>query len=183
MAVNRLDAGKEGCFTRDTRKIINDNFDDSSLSTTEFVAVTGTTGATLTNVVGMVSGTLQPGTYKFRIVAPCLATANTGIKMALKWGTASMITSAQYTARAFTASGVVVTNGTTATDAALILDSAAGVVIQADITGVLVVAIAGTLQFQAAQHTAHADETKVLVNALLELTPIGATTPLNSVSL
>lgn len=168
----------EGVLTKDTRKIINDNQTDTSYSTTEFVAVTGTTGTTLTNVIGLVSGTLQPGRYKFRLNIPCLATANTGIKMALKWGTASMITSAQYTARALTASGVVVTNGTTATDAVALLDSAAGVVIQGDITGILVVALAGTLQFQAAQHTAHADETKVLVNATMEFTPIGATTPL-----
>lgn len=168
----------EGAFPLDSRKIVNDNFSDLSLCTTEFVAVTGTTGTTLTNVVGAVTGILQPGTYRFRLNLSTTATANTGITIALKWGTASMITSAQYTARALTASSVVVTKGTTATDATPLLDSAAGVVIQADITGVLVVALAGTLQLQAAQHTAHADETKVLVNSSMEFTPIGATTPL-----
>lgn len=178
MAQNAISG--EGALTRDTRRIINDNFTDTSYCTTEFVAVTGTTGTTLTNVVGMVSGILQPGRYKFRIHASTTATANTGINLALKWGTASMITSAQYTARALTASGLAVTKGTTATDAVSLLDSAAGVVIQADITGILVVALAGTLQFQAAQHTAHADETKVLVNSFMEFTPIGATTPLAS---
>ncbi len=168
----------EGAFDRSVRKVVNENFADVSLVTTEFVAVTGTTGATLTNVVGAVTGVLQPGTYRFSITLPTVATANTGIKLALKWGTASMITSAQYTAKAFTASGVVVTNGTTATDAALLLDSAAGVVINAVITGVFVVALAGTLQLQAAQHTAHADETKVLVNGSMVFNAIGATTPL-----
>lgn len=173
MAKNRVKY--EGAFAQDDLRTVNDNFSDNSLCTTEFVAVTGTTGTTLTNVVGMVTDTLNPGTYKFRIIASTTATANTGITLALKWGTASMITSAQYTARAFTASGVVVTKGTTATDATPLLDSAAGVVIEADITGILVVALPGTLQLQAAQHTAHADETKVLVNSMMEFTPIGST--------
>lgn len=176
MAFNRLTSGNEGALTQDTRKILNDNLTDISRCTTQFDAVTGTTGTTLTNVVGLVTGTLQPGTYKFRLNLSTTATANTGIQIALKWGTASMITSAQYTARAFTASGVVVTKGTTATDATPLLDSAAGVVIQADITGILVVALAGTLQLQAAQHTAHADTTSVLVNSYMEFTAIGATT-------
>ncbi len=173
MATNKVRF--EGAFDQSVQRVVNDNFTDSSLCTTEFVAVTGTTGATLTNVVGLVTGTLNPGTYNFSLRLSTLATANTGISIALKWGTASMITSAQYTARALTASGLVVTKGTTATDAALLLDSATGVVIEADITGVLVVALPGTLQVQAAQHTAHADETKVLVNSLMEVTPIGST--------
>lgn len=166
----------EGTLDAGSRKIINDNLPDLSRCTTQFDAVTGTTGTTLTNVVGMLTDTLLPGTYRFRLNLSTTATANTGIKIALKWGTASMITSAQYTARAFTASGVVVTKGTTATDAVELLDSAAGVVIQADITGILVVALPGTLQLQAAQHTAHADTTSVLVNSFMEFTPISATT-------
>jgi len=163
---------QEGAFTKESRSIINNNHSDVSLCTTQFDAVTGTTGTTLTNVVGMVTDSLGAGTYKFRVTIPCVATANTGIKFALKWGTASMITSAEYEAKAFTASGVVVTRGTTATDAALLLDSAAGVVILAEITGVFVVAIAGTLQLQAAQHTAHADTVSVYVNAQMQFEKI-----------
>lgn len=178
MATNKVKY--EGAFAQDDLRVVNDNFRDVSLCTTQFDAVTGTTGATLTNVVGMVTGTLNPGTYSFRIYASTTATANTGITLALKWGTASMITSAQYTARALTASGVVVTKGTTATDATPLLDSAAGVVIEADITGILVVALPGTLQFQAAQHTAHADTTSVLINSWMEFTPIGATARVNT---
>lgn len=176
MSKNNLDGGHEGAFDFSSRRIVNDNFSDVSLCTTQFDAVTSTTGATLTNVVGLVSGTLRPGTYRFRLNLSTTATANTGIQIAFKWGTASMITSAQYTARALTASGVVVTKGTTATDQTDLLDSAAGVVIQADITGVLVISKEGTLQVQAAQHTAHADTTSVLVNSSMELTPIGSTT-------
>lgn len=170
MAINKVIA--VGALTDATKRIINHNFSDVSLATTQFDAVTGTTGATLTNVVGMVTEPLEVGTYKFRITVPCVATANTGIKMALKWGTASMITAAEYEAKAFTASGVVVTRGTTATDAALLLDSAAGVVILAEITGVFVVALAGTLQFQAAQHTAHVDTVSVYVNAQMQFEKI-----------
>jgi hypothetical protein len=162
----------EGAFEQSTRNKINNNFSDVSLCTTQFDAVTGTTGTTLTNVVGMVTDTLDAGTYKFKITVPCVATANTGIKMALKWGTASMITSAEYEAKAFTASGVAVTRGTTATDAVALLDSTAGVVIFAEITGVFVVALSGTLQFQAAQHTAHADTVSVYVNAQMQFEKI-----------
>lgn len=179
MTKNRLDAGKEGALTMDTRKIINDNFPDVSRCTTQFDAVTGTTGTTLTNVVGLLTDTLQPGNYRFRLDLSTTATANTGIQIAFKWGTASMITAAQYTARAFTASGVVVTKGTTATDQTDLLDSAAGVVIQAEITGFLTIAVAGTLQVQAAQHTAHADTTSVLINSIMTIHPIGATAPLS----
>lgn len=172
MARNRLLDGQEGSFDRSCRKVCNDNFSDVSLCTTQLDL---TSSVTLTNVAGMVTGNLDVGTYRFRIYASTTATANTGISLALKWGTASMITSAQYTSRAFTASGVVVTKGTTATDAALLLDSAAGVVIEGDITGVIVVAKSGTLQLQMAQHTSNSDTTSVLANSLMEFIAIGAT--------
>lgn len=176
MTRNRLVAAKEGAFTFDIRKIVNDNIADVSLCTTQLDMVTGTTGTTLTNVPGMVTDTLPPGTYKFRVELYTVATANTGLKVAFKWGTASSISVAQYTAKAFTASGVVVTSGTTATDATLLFDSAAGVVIAATITGVLVITIATTLTFQAAQHTAHADTTSIFLNSEMEFWPVGATT-------
>lgn len=163
MAKNRILT--EGAFTSDMRLIADHNFEDVSLCTTQLDMVTSTTGATLTNVAGVVSDVLQPGKYKFRLQLRTVATANTGIKLALKWGTASMITAQTYTAKAITASGLVVTDGSTATDATLLLDSAAGVVILAEIEGVMTVAIAGTLQLQAAQHTAHADTTSVLLNS------------------
>lgn len=170
MAKNKVK--NEGALDYDTRSILNHNFSDVSLCTTQFDAVTGTTGTTLTNVVGLVSETLEPGTYKFKLHLPCVATANTGIKFAFKWGTASMITSAQYTAKGYTASGIVVSKGTTASDQTALLDSATDVIIHAEITGVLVVALAGTLQVQAAQHTAHADTVSVYVNAQMQLEKI-----------
>lgn len=175
MAQNRVLL--EGAFTKDTRKIINDNFTDSSICTTQLDVTSSTT---LTNVVGMLTDTLQPGTYKFRIELPTVCTANNGSKFALKWGTALMITSAEYQAKAFTASAVAVTRGTTATDATLLCDNASAVVIKVEITGILVVALAGTLQLQAAEHTSHADTFSVFKNAFMEFTPISATVPLAS---
>lgn len=172
MAKNKLASGMVGALTADAQSIINNNLSDISLCTTQLDMVTGTTGTTLTNVAGMITDSLAPGQYRFRIQARTVATANTGIKLALKWGTASMISAQTYTAEAITASGIVVTDGTTATDATLLLDSAAGVVILARIEGVFTVTVAGTLQLQAAQHTAHADTTSILINSKLEVTRI-----------
>ncbi len=167
MAKNRVKFN--GALTEDIRLILNHNFADVSLATAQLDAVTGTTGATLTNVAGMVSDTLEPGQYKFKLSIDGVTTANAGQKMALKWGTAAMITAQTYSAKAFTASGVVVTYGSTATDATLLMDSATGVVIRTEIEGVMTVALAGTLQFQMAQHTAHADTTSVYLNSKMEI--------------
>ncbi len=161
-----------GALSDDLVSVINNNFSDVSLCTTQFNAVTGTTGVTLTNVVGMITDTLTPGTYRFKVSASLTATSNTGITLAFKWGTASMITSALYVATAKTASAVIVTKSTTATDATPILDNASDVVIAADIEGIVVVALAGTIRLQAAQHTAHTDTTSVLVNSQMTFTKI-----------
>lgn len=173
MSFNRLTGGMEGALTRDIRKVLNDNLVDQSICTTQLDVTSSTT---LVNVAGMVTDTLQPATYSFRIVIPTVCTANNGSKFALKWGTASMITSAEYQAMAFTASAVAVTRGTTATDATLLCDNASAVVIKVIIEGILVVAVAGTLQLQAAEHTSHADTFSVLKNAFMEFSAIGATT-------
>lgn len=172
MSFNRLNGSKEGCLTQDIRKIINDNLVDQSICTTQLDITSSTT---LTNVVGMVTDKLNPGTYSFRIIIPTVCTANNGSKFALKWGTASMITSQEYQAQAFTASGVAVTRGTTATDATLLCDNAAAVVIKVVIEGICVVAVAGTLQLQAAEHTSHADTFSVYANAFMEFSAISAT--------
>lgn len=175
MSVNRI--LNEGAFTRDIRKVINDNLSDWSICTTQLDVTSSTT---LTNVTGMVSDTLQPGTYAFQLNIPTVCTANNGSKFALKWGTASMITSIEYEAKAYTASAVAVTRGTTATDQTLLCDNTAAVVIFVQITGVMVIGTAGTLQFQAAEHTSHADTFSVFKNAYMEFQPISATTPLST---
>jgi hypothetical protein len=175
MSINRVLA--EGAFTKDARKIINDNLSDWSICTTQLDV---TSSVTLTNVTGMVTETLQPGTYAFVINIPTVCTANNGSKFALKWGTALMITSQEYQAKAYTASGVAVTRGTTATDATLLCDNASAVVIFVQITGVCVIGTAGTLQLQASEHTSHADTFSVFKNATMEFQAIGATAPLST---
>lgn len=166
---------EEGALHAGTRKILNDNLSDVSRCTTTLDMVIGTTGATLTAVPGMVTDTLEPGRYKFKVTLSTTATANTGIKIAFDWSVASMVTSALYMATARTASSLEFTKSTTATDNTLILDSATGVIIGATIEGILVVALAGTITLQAAQHTAHADTTSVLLNSFMEFEKISAT--------
>lgn len=162
----------EGCFSADNRRVVNQNVADFSLCTTQFDAVTGTTGATLTNVVGMVSGTLVAGrTYKYKIHLAGVATSNSGLKVGLKFGTASMLTSIESTARGYTASGVAVQHSTTATDAATLFGSTTAV-INCVMEGALVVAVNGTLQLQAAQNAAHADTTSVYVGSWMEFTEV-----------
>ena len=166
MAKNILKGGMVGSFAEDMRLIANHNFSDVSLCDTQLDITSSTT---LTNVSGMVTETLRAGqTYKFRITIPTVCTANNGSKFAFKFGTASMITAIEYEAKAFTASGVAVTRGTTATDQALLCDNASAVVILVEITGVVDIAADGTLQLQAAEHTSHADTFSVFKKAQMQ---------------
>lgn len=161
----------EGAFTHDTKDIINHNLSDVALCSAELDVVSSTT---LVNVPGMVTGILLPGTYKFQIDLSTINTANNGSKFAFKQSVASMLSAAQYTAKAYTASGLAVTKGTTITDQTLLLDNAAAVVIAAEITGVVVVSVAGTLQLQASEHTSHADTMSVLLNSKMQFEQITA---------
>lgn len=173
MAKNRVLT--EGAFDYTVRKTVNENFSDVSLCTTQFDAVTGTTGTTLTNVVGMVTDSISitPGTYRFQINVHGVATANSGMKLGLKFGTASMLTSIESMATGYTASAQVTQHSTTATDAASLFASTTAV-IRVVIEGTMVVAAAGTLQLQAAQNAAHADTTSVYVGSYMSFTRVGA---------
>lgn len=175
MAKDRITSGQEGCFDSTIRRIVDRNFPDISWCTTQFDAVTGTTGATLTNVVGMVTDSISiaPGNYRFRIHLSTVATSNSGLKVGLKFGTASMLTSIESVSRGFTASGVAVQHSTTATDAASLFASTTAV-INCVIEGTMVVALAGTLQLQAAQNAAHADTTSVYTGSYMMFTRMGA---------
>lgn len=137
---------------------------DTAYCTTQFDAVTGTTGATLTNIVGLTGIALAAGkTYSFRILLPGVATANCGIKVGFKYTTATL-TSLEATARIFTASGVAVQHTTSTTDQASLAASTTAAIFT-EITGRIVVNAAGTLAVQAAQNVAHADTTSVYVGA------------------
>lgn len=175
MALNRVKY--EGAFTADTRKTINDNFRDVSRCSTQFLVDSGSTGTTLTNVTGLLSDTLQPGIYNVDINLIVTSTANSGFKAALKWGTASMITNTALTVSALPASGSTNTTFTTSTDASAFVGATAAYV-AVRVRGTITVALAGTIQLQAAQNASHADDTTVEVGSTMSFTPIGATTPL-----
>lgn len=161
----------EGAFTNDTRKTINDNFRDASRVSSSLSITSGSGGTTLQNVSGMVTDKLDKGAYTFRITLGTVATANSGLKLALKQSVSSMLTEIEYQVKAYTASGVAVSRGTTATDAASLLASTTAI-IAVEITGTVVMAAEGTLQLQAAQNASHADTTSIFKNSFMEFQKI-----------
>lgn len=177
MAKNKL--YNEGAFDAANRKIVNDNIPDVSRCTTQFLVDSGSTGTTLTNVTGLLSDTLQPGIYDVDINLITTATANSGFKAALKWGTASMITATALSVTGRTASGSASTTFTTSTDASAFI-AATSAYVNVAVRGTITVAVAGTIQIQAAQNASHADDTTVEVGSTMKFTPIGATTPANT---
>lgn len=174
MAINKVI--NVGVLTDDTRKIINDNFRDISRCSTAFSQASSTT---LNNVTGLTSGVLQPGIYEVDINLITTAGASGGLKAALKWSTASMITNTALAVTALTASAVAQTTFTTSTDAASIV-AATTAYINVKIKGTITVALAGTLTLQAAQNASDVTATTVAVGSTMSFTPIGATTPLAS---
>lgn len=171
MALNRVKY--EGALSADSRKVINDNFRDISQCTTAFSLATSTT---LTNVVGMVTDTLQPGDYDVDINLIMTSGASGGVKAALKWGTASMITATAFTVEGKTASAIAVTTFTTSTDAASVI-AATTAYINVKVKGRITVAVAGTIQLQVAQNASDATATTVGLGSTMSFTPIGATAP------
>lgn len=172
MALNRVT--QEGTLAADTRKIINDNFRDISQCTTAFSLATSTT---LTNVVGMTSGTLQPGDYEVDVNLIMTSGASGGVKAALKWGTASMITATALTVEGKTASALAVTTFTTSTDASAFI-SATTAYINVRVKGRVTIALAGTITMQVAQNASDGTATTVGLGSTMSFIPIGATTPL-----
>lgn len=164
----------EGTFGQDNRKVINDNIPDVSKVTTAFSQSADTT---LNNVVGLLTDTLQPGTYEVDINLITTAGASGGVKIALKWGTASMITATALSVQANSAAATANTTFTTSTDAASILAGTAAYV-NVKVRGTITVALAGTLQLQAAQNASDGTATTVALGSTMKFTPIGSTTPL-----
>lgn len=137
--------------------------------TTQFDAVTGTTGTTLTDVVGAIV-TVVPGTYRYRVHVAGTSTANCGMKLSFKY-TTTALSSAENTTRAFTASAVAVTHNTTATDQPALL-AATTAYINAVVEGTMVVTTGGTIKLQAAQNAAHVDTTSVYVGSYMHFSRI-----------
>lgn len=164
----------EGTLNADTRKILNDNIRDISQCTTAFSLATSTT---LTNVVGMVTDTLQPGDYDVDINLIMTSGASGGVKAAFKWDTASMITATALTVEGKTASALALTTFTTSTDASPFI-AATTAYINVRVKGRITVAVAGKIQLQVAQNASDATATTVALGSTMSFTPIGATTPL-----
>lgn len=130
-----------------------------------------TSSTTLTNVAGMVV-TVVPGTYKFRVDAPCVSTANTGIKVGFKL-TTTVITSGAISGKGFSAAASeMAAYSTTVTDQALWYDTAAGVDLKIELDGTLVIGTGGTMQFQMGQHTSNGDTTSIYAGAYMSFTRI-----------
>lgn len=161
----------EGCFEANDRKTVNDNIADVSRSTTAFSATSGDTADTLTNVVGLVSDVLQPGVYAVDINLITTATTNSGLKAALKWGTAGMITSTALSVQAGAAAAVANTTFTTSTDASPFVAATAAYV-NVKVKGTITVVIAGTIQLQAAQNASSVDATTVAVGSTMSFSKI-----------
>ncbi len=110
-------------------------------ATTGLVTVTGLSGQTL------VAG----ATYRFRCVLPGLADGTSGVNYAFKYTTATL-TSIEATGIGYTASAVAVQHTTTTTDATLLFDQAAAVIMTI-LEGTMVVNAGGTVALQTGLHT------------------------------
>lgn len=153
----------EGALTQDTKKALNSGLGDYSICTTAFSLATSTT---LANVEGMVTGTLEPGTYEFEINLITTAGASGGVKAALKQSVSGMITSISASVQGLSAAGIANTTFTTATDAAsIIAATTAYVAVRAK--GVVVIGLPGTLQLQAAQNASDATATTVALRSYM----------------
>lgn len=159
-----------------TPKFVNHDGDTSYVPhfktcTTQFDAVTGTTGATLTNIVGLTGITLAAGKrYNFEIELSTVGTTNSGVKIGFALTTATL-TSIEYKAIGNTATAVAVSRGTTATSGTAMF-GATTATISVRIVGSLVVNAAGTIAIQAAQNAAHADTTSVFVGSWARFTRV-----------
>jgi hypothetical protein len=137
---------------------------NTKFCTTQFDAVTGTTGTTLTNVVGLTGFSLEAGaSYAYEINISGVSTVNCGMKIGLGYTTLTA-TSIEISAQGYTAAAVAVQHSTTSTSGMTMFGQTAAV-IAVRIFGRLVVNAAGTVAVQAAQNAAHADTTSVFVGS------------------
>lgn len=139
--------------------------------TTEFDVDSGSSGTTLTDLVGLTDFQLAAGgVYVLELHINGTATANSGHKIALQLNTATL-TSVGYDSQAMLAASTAFTQGTTATSPVPVhgtTSATLGLMIRA----VLVVNAAGTMDIQAAQNASHADNTTVFVSSWARLTRI-----------
>lgn len=158
----------EGALTSDTRRIINENFSDVSICSTQLDATTNTT---LADIPGMISGNLVAGTYRFKVNLAGTSGASGGMKVAFKFGTASMLTTLESHSRAFTASAVACQHVTSTTDQAS-LHAGTAAIINLELEGTLVIGTDGTLQLQMAQNASNGTTSSVYTGSYMMFTRV-----------
>jgi hypothetical protein len=158
----------EGAFTNDTVNTINQNFTDVNLST---ATLTANANTTLANVVGLVTDTMVPGTYRFYVHLIGTAGASGGLKVAFKQNEGLTLTSINSSAQGFTAAAVAVQTVTSTTDVASLLASTSAI-IKTVIEGTMVVATAGKIQLQAAQNASNGTDTVIAIGSHMLFTRV-----------
>ncbi len=147
------------------------NVGETKFCTTLFDVDSGTTGTTLTDIVGLTGFTLAAsGVYEFEVFINGTATGNGGHKIAIKLTTATL-TSANVGALAILSATMAYTQSTTATDP-VPLHAATTATLGLIIKGRIIVATGGTCSIQAAQNASHADNTQVYVGSYARFTRI-----------
>lgn len=127
-------------------------------------------GTTLTTVTGM-SWTVVPGTYRFKFHGTVTMTTNGGLKMAFKLTTA-VLTSLALRIRQSTDTdntGAISAAFTTATDQATWFSQKTVAFTNVIVEGTMVVGTGGTIDVQAAQETAHNDDSTIVLGAFAEM--------------
>jgi len=136
--------------------------------TTQFNATSGTTGTTLTNVVGWTGFSLVAGgVYTLEVNLSGTSGASGGLKVGFALTTATL-TNLDATATGFTASAVACQHTTTATSGATLFGQTAAV-IGVRIFGRITCNVAGTLSLQAAQNAADAATSSVFTGSWTRL--------------
>lgn len=171
MSFNHITA--RGALTEEVARQINlSAIGDVSRPSAQFLVDSNTTGTTLTNVSGMVTDTLPPGTYELEANLIVTATTNSGFKAAFKQGTAGMVSAISATVTSTSASAVAqTTQFTTTTDASTFV-GATSAYLRVQVRGTITLALSGTIQLQAAQNASHADDTTVEVGSTMRFRKI-----------
>jgi hypothetical protein len=132
------------------------------------------TGSTLTTLTGMSWSVVAGATYRFRFHGTTIMTTNCGLKMAFKLTTATLTSLAirTYQTTDTDNSGAISTAFTTTTDQATWFGQNSVNYTHVRVDGTMVILAAGTIAVQAAQNSAHADLTKVLLGSYAELTRV-----------
>lgn len=137
--------------------------------TTQFDATSGSTGTTLTNIVGLSVPVLAAGIYIVEANLSGVSTSNSGMKVAIG-GTHTQTSTAQVAVYNTATATAVGQNGTATPGTAIGGTTAAHIAVQ--IRATVVVNAAGTLTIMAAQNASHSDTTSVYVGSYMRVTRI-----------